>query len=247
MKLIGSRRIKELYPDFPRNTELSDADYLVEDKNLPKSSGREYHVIPPLQNYEITGDVLLTLKLSHVYWNYNRPKHLFDINFLKEQGCAEIPELFNELFEFWQKKHGKRSMPDFRKGYDDFFDDLVTHKINHDDIHHAINPDPMFKKILKGDGTVDVCEDRFNALSYQDKLLVIQEECMVLVFERYYIMGIFEKHYKIYYNEMLTKLLANLSPLWMAKFIALNHKQLLTIKNLKHEWTRINRNFGVEV
>ena len=239
-KLIGSRKIKELYPDFPRNVENSDWDYVSMTEGKPQPNV-EHLVIPPLFGVEITGDVLFTLKLSHSFWRFDRNKHLFDIDFLKSKGCKEMPELFDTLFAYWESKHGKRTMPDFRKTYEEFFDDLVTHKINHDDIHYALTPDPMFKRIMKNDGTVDVCEHKFNALSHDEKLDVIREECTVLVFERYYVNGIFEKHYKVYYGEMLNKLLQNLSPLWMAKFIATNHRQLLTIKNLNHEWTRVNR------
>ena len=238
MELIGSRKIKELYPDF-RDVSNSDFDYLTTE-NIKNKKGTEYHNIPALNGIEITGNVMYTLKISHIFWNIKRSKHLYDISFLKEKGCVLIPELFNELFSFWESKHGKRNTPKFDSTYEEFFDDFVDHKINHDDIHHALCPEPSFKKILKGNGTVDICENKFNNLTYNEKLEVIKEECSVLVFERYYVQGKFRKHYKVYYSEMLNKLLQNLSPIWMALFIAENYKELLIIKNLKHEWSRVS-------
>lgn len=241
MNLIGSRRIKQLYPDF-RNVDKSDFDYVGTGKS---GNGIEYHDIPALRSVEINGDVMLTLKLSHVFWGRNQRKHLYDIQFLIEKGCVVIPELFDMLFSFWERLFGNRTMPDFTKTYEQFFDDYVEHSVDHDTIHHALTPNPAFKTILKNDGTVDICEEKFNALTYEHRLNVIREECTVLVYERYYVRGIFEKHYKTYYSEMLLRLLSNLSPLWMAVFIAKNHKKLLTINNLKNDWKRVNQRINV--
>ena len=89
MITIGSTAIKHFFPDFPRVPK--DLDIAVKDtKGLKKSPGVEYLENKVIFKYQQEGmlrpELLLSLKVSHMFWDNNWEKHLFDIQFLLKKG-----------------------------------------------------------------------------------------------------------------------------------------------------------------
>ena len=104
--IIGSSAIKKTYPDFPR--EPSDLDIVVNSKEgLKNSKGIEYHLNPVLMKYALdeyaSPDMILTLKLSHMFWDINWEKHLFDIQWLLKKGHKYQPKVLDELIGYWEE------------------------------------------------------------------------------------------------------------------------------------------------
>jgi hypothetical protein len=221
--LIGSRAIKNLFPDFKR--EPKDYDYLVETKQRIFREGdliEEYHVNPPLYKYisenGINADVLLTLKVSHIFWDIFWSKHMFDIVFLTEKNAKIIKPLFQELYEYWNQLHGKNKRSDLSMTGDEFFDNALS-KYDHDVLHTYINQNPTYFKVLKDGADVDVSEEKFNLLPFQEKVDLTREEVYVMAFER-----LFNRDYRVAYNWMLKKFIMNHAPMWQALFIIQNYK-----------------------
>jgi aspartyl/asparaginyl-tRNA synthetase len=112
----------------------------------------------------------------------------------------------------------------------DFFTNAIKYPIKHDDLHEMLIKHSHFKgqltptycKILKDDSEVDVSEDKFNMLSFEEKLNLVQEEVMVMAMERS-----FHPDYRINYNIMLKKFILNHAPLWEAIFIIFNYPKLI--------------------
>jgi len=224
--LIGSRAIKNIFPNFTR--EPKDYDFLVE-KKLPKDTSngiiKEYHENPVLFKYIInnikdgvSADVIYTLKVSHMFWDIFWAKHMYDIVFLKENGAKLIRPLFDDLYAYWCEYHGKNKRSNLDMPAEQFFNNALT-KYDHDVLHTYINPTPLYLKVLKDGADVDVSEEKFNQLSFDEKLDLAREEIYVMAFER-----LFKRDYRVAYNWMLKKFIMEHAPIWEALFIIDNYR-----------------------
>lgn len=231
--IIGSTAIKYWFPSFPR--EPKDIDYLVVDKSLYTNiPGKEEYMENPhilkseyFENEYLKPDIIYTLKISHVIgWDINWMKHMWDIQFLKEMGCKINMELFHQLYNYWKEIHGDNKRSDLDMSSDDFFNNAIKYPIPHDDIHKIINPSPTFLKVLKDGSEVDVSEDKFNNLTFDEKHDLVYEEVAVMAAERFS-----KLDYRAGYSKMLTKFILYHAPIWEAIFIIENHKLLHKPKN----------------
>ena len=237
MLLIGSSAIKYHYPDFP--IVPKDIDYAV---SLRRSNdkGVEYlynDVIGDL-NGIASPDVLYTLKISHVIgWDIKWEKHMFDIQFLKKKGCLLDRNLFERLYKFWNLQNSINNRSNLDMSAKDFFNNAL--KTPHDYYHTLLNPTPIYTKILKDGAEVDVSEEKFNKLTFEEKCDLVREEVMVMAYERYK-----NVNYMSAYSKMLKKFIINHSPLWEGLFIIENfiilHKPLFNY--FKTISDKINKN-----
>lgn len=222
--LIGSRAIKHFFSDFPR--EPKDYDYIVKSKPKfePSEERIEYHLNPVFNEYNyniMLPNDLYTLKMSHLFWDIKWDKHIYDVVFLKSKGCALNKELFFNLYYYWSGLHGVNNRSDLEMSAEDFFDNALPKEFNHDYLHAILNPVPVYTKILKDGADVYVDENKFNLLSYEEKLELVREEVMVMAYERYR-----KFDYRIAFSKMLKKFIINHAPMWEAIFIIENYKEL---------------------
>jgi hypothetical protein len=230
MILIGSSAIKYWYPDFPR--EPKDKDYAVDNKSLKSTRETEYLYNPVLRrcypecsstkskyNRVLKPNALYTLKISHMFWDINWNKHLYDIQWLTEKGCKVIPALFYELYDYWNQYHSKNKRSDLKMSANQFFDNAVKCEFDHDTLHTLIKNPPTYTKVLIGE--VEVSEEKFNKLSFQEKCDLVQEEIYIMAWER-----MSNKDYRQAYEIMLKKFIISHAPLWEALFILTNYKHL---------------------
>lgn len=226
MILIGSKAIRFWYPDFKR--EPKDTDYAVAAVPSVKQPNTEYLVNDVLfyrYNHNcsiLPAHALYTLKISHLFWNLNWDKHMFDVQFLKSKGCKLDLPLFYELYAFFNKMHGNNKRSDLKMSAADFFDNAVKCEHDHDYLHTILNSVPTYTKILKDGAEVEVDEEKFNALAIEDKFKLVQEEVMVMAWERYS-----DHDYRSAYTFMLKKFIINHAPMWEALFIIDNYVELM--------------------
>lgn len=227
MILIGSKAIKHWFPDFPRVPK--DSDYLVLDKsrwnNIPGKEEYYENDIIYFKNKDskyIDPNLLYTLKISHaIGWDINWEKHVWDIQWLKEKGCKLNEKLFYKLYNHWEQVHGKNKRSDLEMTVEEFFDNAIICEYKHDWLHTLLNPIPTYTKILKDGAEVEVDENKFNTLSYEEKCDLVNEEVMVMAWERYP-----KLNYRVAFTRMLKKFILNHAPIWEALFIIQNHKEL---------------------
>lgn len=222
MILIGSAAIKEYYEDFPRNPK--DLDYAVPNPVTNNQKGVEYLYNPVLFEKNITKlseNQLLTLKASHLFWDINWDKHMFDCQFLIKKGHRIEKDLFYQLYEFWNKFHGKNKRSELDMTSDEFFNNAVTCPYEHDWLHSLLKETPTYTKVLKDGAEVDVSEEKFNSLKFEEKCNLVREEIYVMAFERN-----FHNDYRHRYGRMLKKFIMNHAPLWEAIFIIENYLSL---------------------
>jgi hypothetical protein len=243
----GSVALNYLLPDNKENRKPKDIDVFIydniteEDKkeikeylfNLFNIEKIEFLVNPILLDYYsnkstiISLDDLYTLKVSHLFWDINWEKHMYDSVRLNKLGCVLNEELFNKLYGFWLNYHNfdsklKVKRSNLNMKLDDFFDNNIKCEIKHDDIHEIINPNPIYKKIIVQEGYASTDEDKWNNLGFEDKIKLIQEETMVMAYER-----LNNRYYKAAYNWQLKQLILKHLPFCEAKFAIINYKELV--------------------
>lgn len=228
MILIGSSAIKHYYVDFKRTPK--DLDYIVNTNSKLKSiKGIEYLQNPiiynkykPFTNTVINLNDLTTLKASHLFWDINWDKHMFDLQFLLSKNNEINESLFWELYNYWNIYHGKNKRSDLKMNKDAFFTNKVNYNtLEHDECHKLLNKVPIYSLILKDGKEVELCENKYNHLTHEQKIDLIREEVMVMAYERYKHLG-----YKIAYSKMLKKFIISHAPKFTLLFILKNYIEL---------------------
>ena len=236
MIIIGSTAIKKHFPDFPR--EPKDLDYVLFEYqrfDVMPVKGIEYlhnKVLSDLYHKSGSSDIpekqlidkdhLCTLKASHLCWDINWEKHMFDLQFLLKKGCKIDKDLFFKLYNFWNEYHSKNKRSDLKMSKDEFFTNAINYDImEHDDLHLLINPVPTYTKVLKDGCEVELDEKKFYALSFEEKLDFVREEVYVMAYERW-------KHvdFRMAYSRMLKKFIMNHAPTFSLIFIFENYIEL---------------------
>lgn len=225
MIIIGSHCLKYWYPEFNRIPKDLDVVCKKDEKlDLQLSYERiERLENPVLLDYYKGGskylppDLLYTLKISHLFWNINWEKHIFDVQFLKSKGCKIDLDLFYKLYYYWNTLHGKNRRSDLKMTAEDFFDNALKVEYEHDFIHTLINSTPTFNKILKYGAEVETDENKFNQLEFEEKCDLAREEVYVMAWERYK-----EMDFRVAYSKMLKKFIISHAPIWQALFIIEN-------------------------
>lgn len=235
--LIGSKAIKYWFPDFPR--EPKDTDYILfefQNYGVIKTPGVEYlhnKIISDLYLEQhkhnsvnkplvLNPNDLCTLKASHLCWDINWSKHMYDLQFLLRKGCKIDWSLFWKLYNYWNEVHSKNKRSDLKMSKEDFFDNAINYNENeHDEIHKLLNPIPVYTLVLKDGAEVELDELKFHNLSYEQKLNFVREECYVMAWERYGKMN-----YRFAYAKMLKKFIISHAPLFSLPFILENYIEL---------------------
>jgi hypothetical protein len=236
MYLFGSHLIKKYFNDF---RVPNDIDWVTNDISELKKSTKdeEYYFIPFSPDREMTADEMYTVKVSHAIYDIHWKKTMSDIRFLQIKGCKVIPDLLNQLREYWIEIHGEQKRTDFEVLPGKFFEDRLKRKFDHDDLHKMINPNPTFLKII--DVGVTPNPEKFALLTQDEKKELMFEEAFVISIERF-----LNQPDKIAYNKAQQNLVTRLHPIWLADFVIENwskwywtpsiskfYKEYVTIKN----------------
>lgn len=228
MLLIGSTRLKQLFPDYRR--EPKDVDFFT-NEDRESSRGVEYFYHPALRvrNGQATADELYTIKVSHIFWDNGRnwEKHLYDIQFLQSKGAKLIPHLYDTLYAIWEERFGKKKAK-LNVSAEDFFKATVKRVYEHDSIHASVAyyDAPLFNRILKDWSEVAVDRSRFDALAYEDKLKLVREEVYATSLERQIIPSDYKMSPRAGYAWALKKTITSFSKGWFPLFIIENINQL---------------------
>lgn len=225
MLIIGSTSIKHYYPDFTR--EPKDLDIAVPtEKGYKNMNGIEYLYNPIIFKYQQGGhlkpNLLLSLKISHMFHDINWFKHMYDIQFLLDKGVEYDIELIEELKIFWLDIHKKIKRSNLVTNKSEFFDNAINEDIDqHDHIHTLINPIPMYTLLLKDGADVELDESKFHKLTYEQKCDVVYEETAVMAWERYKL-----NHWREAYKIQLKDNIIKHFPSYIAMFAIENYKDL---------------------
>lgn len=165
---------------------------------LPKQKGIDVKIIPKdildliktdEEDYALPNS-LFTIKCSHLGWdNPMWKKHYLDVLFMKQKGCVIEEELFAKLICYWKKEFGNKEFLSLKQDKGSFFTDNVKYVVDHDLLHEkaALPNRPMYEKCLKENEDVLIDKRKFEKLSFEDKVRMLQEEIHVILYERWII------------------------------------------------------------
>lgn len=178
--IIGSTALKHWFPnDYPR--EPKDLDIVVESTvGKVNTEEVEYFENPVILKYQKKGHIepalLLTLKMSHMFWDFRWKKHMWDIQYLLDKGFIHDDEILDELIEYWKEIKPKIKRSNLEMTAEDFFTNAVNDdEHEHNFLHTLINPVPMYTKLLKDGAEVELDENKWNKLSFEEKCDVVFE------------------------------------------------------------------------
>lgn len=238
--IFGSTAAKFWFPDF---REPKDLDILTPTPAMARDV--QHYWFGPSSQYIIENNphpthvcagFLFTIKAAHAKWNIHWDKTMADIVFFQRRMTDEVtgalPPIHDELYRLlmidFTTLHGKKWAS--LKGEDSktFFEDAVTRKYVHDTIHDAVSyyDEPLYHKILVGDGTVSCSREKFEALSLDDRLKLVKEEVFVTALERFLVPEDFKFSTNRAYWLSLKKLITTMSSGWFSRFIIENYSAL---------------------
>lgn len=182
---------------------------------------------------------LMAIKLSHLSYEINFWKHAVDVLHLQLLGIEPNRKLLEAFKEHWKDVHGgKKSHLSLYKTKDEFFDDFVPKKYEHDRLHDLISEDgtPVYTKCLVDGQEVLVCQEKFNALSFEDQIRMFKEEVAVIALERWVIPSEGRTPIGVAWRKSLMKTVTALTKGWASDFI-IEHLSLF-INPLKGDMER---------
>lgn len=195
--IIGSFAISHHFDDYTKSPD--DVDYVVKGQQtvffdelskhqeIHTGSHWDYLLYNNSNSFFADPDMLYTIKTSHLAWDINFDKHMKDLIFLKSKGCKLIPEFYNTLYKKWEEVHGSKSHINLAKQNDKFFSKTITRDIDHDELHKlvAFYDRPLHESIRNNLNSPLTSKNKWELLSYQDKLKCCLEEIYVIYLERF--------------------------------------------------------------
>lgn len=170
-------------------------------------------------------EAVLTLKLSHMQWDLFWGKHKRDVINLTVMGYKPDYSLYSELLKYWKQEKGYKQFLSLDKKSDEFFNDFVEYKYDHDYLHDLVASPfkPMYSRCLKEGEQVLISEEGFAKLSHQDKVKMFREEITVICLERFLLNDKYENDslHKAW-GLALKKTVTNLTKNWASDFILFN-------------------------
>lgn len=206
--LIGSRALNFWYPnEFPIK-ETTDWDIVTDEYIKPTPQidivGKDLPTLESVTmfNYDImdspVGKVkvcspisLMLVKRSHLHRPVNFQKHIRHYHFLLQNypnRSVVWYKILEKLTKVTKEKYGDRT-PKLNKTKREFFDDFVTKKYEHDDIHYATcyGERPIYEELKTNDEKVWCSRAKWDCISHEKRIQCILEEAYVISIERFLI------------------------------------------------------------
>jgi hypothetical protein len=171
-------------------------------------------------------------KRSHLHRDIGFDKHIAMYHkYLKKYEVMWTPadrEFLKERIRATEARFPQQG-PNLNQMKDDFFDDAVVKKYDHDYLHELVtyNDAPMYTRMLRGDGTVFCRKEVWDTFSHEEKLQTAAEETTVIAIERFMVPKEWDFNPRIAYNRALKKVCTTLCKGWFRDFAIDNYPGLL--------------------
>lgn len=195
--------------------------------------------LPYPNNMYASPDAVYTILCSHLGWDSGQNNHSklggsvqWDkykqrILYLRGEGCSLIPELYEKLLSHWKKEFGNKEFLSLKKNKDDFFNDYVPYKHDHDLLHAVVaSPnEPMYRLCLKDGEDVLTSKERFDKMSFGQQVQMFREEIGVIALERWVIPC--GESFHLAWIKSVKKTITQLTKNWATEFLVFNLEQFL--------------------
>jgi hypothetical protein len=180
---------------------------------------------------------LALIKRSHLWRDLSFDKH---ITHFHKFGLADaIKEMSDDDREFldirtlFTRQKFPQGHPNLMQSKEDFFDDAVDKKYDHDHLHElvAFYDKPLYTRLLRDD-TLAWCEkDKWNALTHEDKVKCVAEETNVIAIERFMVPTNWEHNPKLAYFKALRKVCTTLCSGWFRDYAIDFYPEVVSLYN----------------
>lgn len=180
----------------------------------------------------------LLLKRALLYWPVHWDKTIDDYNFLRT--CTNIINSEKEqlFYEYRLKenedKFGKKKIT-LNIPEKDFFGKSKKIRImEHDLLHEKVKfyDEPMFKQLKIYPNKPLLSKEKFNLLSFSDKIKTAQEECLAIGFERFFIPNMNKNivmSTRDAYKSGIRLVVSKLTKGWFCDFVIENYLDILAL------------------
>lgn len=184
------------------------------DSNIRLPNGDTAKVLSPIG--------LAIVKRSHLWRDLSFDKH---ITHYHKHGLADQIKLFSDsrlvVYDLEKritltKKEFPQGNPNLMQTKEDFFNDAVEKKYDHDYLHElvAFYQKPLYTKLLR-DNSLAWCDlDKWNKLSHEDQVKCVAEETLVIAMERFMIPNNWNYPSKLAFMKALKKVCTTLTSGW---------------------------------
>lgn len=199
-------------------------NYIIDD---PSSIIEGIFVYPNL-------DILYSLKESHKYLRDSPHflKTMEDIKYLRNIGCS-IPDNFKDLYKEIERETYDYSHPILNQKKNEFFNDTVNYKYDHDTIHEAvkINNRPAHTFFIKDGSEVLCSKKKFFSCSEYIRNCAVLEESYVLALERSIIPHNTKHKRKDIFDLALMKVCSSITSGWFREWAWENYNNVQLMYN----------------
>lgn len=245
--LIGSRALKYWVPEF-RISEDADWD-VISDKPLWNCEWHKPSVCnnadvwkyASLDSVELPDGSsawickpkgLALIKRSHLWRTVGFEKsivhwHKYLKHFTQDLNSDDLLFLSNRIQK--TKEQFPQRHPSLKQSVEDFFDDYVEKKYNHDFLHElvAFHDKPLYTRMQRDPSSAWCEKDLWDNFSYDDKVRCVAEECFVISIERFLVPQDWAFNPKIAYSRALNKVCTTLCSGWFRDFAIDNYPEVM--------------------
>jgi hypothetical protein len=250
--LIGSRALNFWCPEHKINTN-TDWD-IISDYQI---DGSEFHDRKFLNNSEfekyassetvmfndqkihVVNMIGLTIiKRSHLWRDLSFDKHIthYHKHLVQHRSKFTIQDeqVLQERVKL-TKQEFPQGNPKLNQTVDEFFDDAVTKKYNHDYLHEilAFYDKPLYTKLQHDDSSAWCEKSLWDNLSHEDKLKCISEETYVIATERFMIPKAWNYPAKLAYIKSLNKVSTTLCSGWFRDYAIDHYSEIMNLFNIE--------------
>jgi hypothetical protein len=219
--IISSTPIEgaEFHDRFFLNND--DFDGFTNDNHVIIFQGKIVHVMNPYG--------LAIIKRSHLHRDLSFSKHITHYHKYLSNYIDSKSPLLKERIEMTHLAFPQQG-PNLSLTKDEFFNDAVTKKYDHDWLHElfAYENHPMYTKLQKGENNVKCYLDLWYNLTHEQKLQCVQEETYVLSTERFLVPLNFKYSKKLAYIRALQKVCTTVCKGWFRDFAIDNYPVILS-------------------
>ena len=193
-------------------------------KQFVKVNGVNLHVVNPVG--------LAIIKRSHLWRKIGFSKHIthYHKHLMQWMYCGHMDFVENDIDLLNRRTKATMEMfpqgnPCLKQSKQDFFDDYVTKKYDHDLIHElvAFENEPIYVKMLSSTDSVWCDVNKWNGLTFSQKCMAVCEETMVIAIERFLVPNDWNYPPKKAYFQALEKVCTTLTSGWFRDFAIDNY------------------------
>lgn len=209
-------------PDVCSNWLMED---LASDHKVSLPCGKEVFVM--------SMEGLAIIKRSHLWRDIGFSKH---ITMYHKHGLADVAkklqplqvDLLNRRIQVTMQEFPQRH-PSLNKTVEDFFDDYVEKKYNHDWLHEqvAFYDAPLYTKMQRDPSKAWCEKDLWDEFSHQEKVKCVAEETLVISIERFLVPKDWDFPAKLAYLKSLHKVCTTLCSGWFRCFAIDNYPEVV--------------------